>query len=82
MIRKTDVFAGAAWLFAVLFAAAEDVTRRREPWLLMAIGVACTLTMMAFASRKFERLEREEFERGMDAALHGLVDIRDARYRD
>lgn len=46
---------------------------------MLAAGADGALTMMTYCRRTFDRLEREEFERGMDAALHGLVDIREAR---
>lgn len=77
IVRKTDAFAAIAWAVFAMLAFVEDLTGMREPWLLGIVGVACTLTVIAFMTRRFERLEVEAFERGMNAAREGLIDIRD-----
>lgn len=77
-VRFADLAAILAWLTALVLAVLRSVGFGVDvSWCVLAAAAAGALTITQFCERQYAQLQGEAFERGMDAARHGLVDIRD-----
>lgn len=84
LVRGMDVSAVVAWLTLLVLAVAQSMSRADEltPWCAGCAAASVTLTCVAWASRRFDRLEREAFDRGLRAGMgvSGVSKIDEHRY--
>lgn len=83
-VRGIDVSAVLAWVatFAVAAACSRVHGAGLAAWCAAAAAVAAVLSAVAYCGRRFDRLEREAFDRGLRAGMgvSGVSKIDEHRY--